>query len=102
KFEVPPTATAPTLTTAKAEALTINVGTATAPQVGPSATKVRDISLRPADLLRGPAVAVATPAPAPVAARPKPTPRPAVTPPAAKKPAPAPATNTAEPAQPPQ
>ena len=63
KFEVPPTATAPTLTTAKAEALTISVGTATAPQVGPSATKVSAISLRPADLMRGPASAV-RPAPA--------------------------------------
>ncbi|WP_309602011.1 RodZ domain-containing protein [Sphingomonas sp.] len=72
KFDVPPTATAPTLTTGKAEALTIAVGTATAPQVGPSATKVRDVSLRPADLLRGPAVAVAAPSPAarPVAAPP--------------------------------
>ena len=97
KFEVPPTATAPTLTTGKAEALTISVGTATAPQVGPSATKVRGVSLLPAALLRGPAVAVAPPAPAPVAAPPKPAPRRAAKP----APAPAPTTNTAEPAPPP-
>ncbi len=99
RFEVPPTATAPTLTTGKAEALTISVGTATAPQVGPAATRVRGVSLLPADLLRGPAKAVpAAPRPAPAAA-----PRPAPKPPVAKKPAPPPAaTNTAEPAPPPQ
>ena len=92
KFEVPPTATAPTLTTGKAEALTISVGTATAPQVGPSATKVRGVSLLPADLLRGPATAVA-----PVAA-PRPVARPAAAKPTS---APAPTTNTAAPATPP-
>ena len=101
KFQVPPTATAPTLTTGKAEALTISVGTATAPQVGPSATKVRDVSLRPADLLRGPAVAVAAPAPAPAAAPPRPASRPVTRPPAANKPAPPPATTPVEPKQPP-
>ena len=65
RFDVPPTATAPTLTTGKAEALTIAVGSATAPQVGPSALKVRDISLRPADLLRGPAASAPTVTPNP-------------------------------------
>ncbi len=100
-FAVPPTATAPVLTTAKAEALRISVGTASAPQVGPAATRVSNVSLLGPDLLRGPA----QPAPtaAPVAARPtapavtRPAPRPAVRPPA---PAPAAAvvTNAAEPA----
>ena len=110
RFEIPPTATAPTLTTGKAEALTILVGNATAPQVGPSATKVRDVSLMPADLLRGPAkpVAAATPPPAPVAA-PKPVvhiaPKPAAKKPAAApvpSPAPVVTTNTAVPAPPPK
>ena len=54
-FAVPPTATAPTLTTAKAEALRISVGTASAPQVGPTATRVSNVSLLGPDLLRGPA-----------------------------------------------
>lgn len=54
-FEVPPTATAPMLTTAKAEALRISVGTATAPQVGPAATRISNVSLLGPALLRGPA-----------------------------------------------
>ena len=97
KFDIPPTATAPKLTTGKAEALTISVGIKTVAQVGPSATKVRDVSLLPADLLRGPAVAAA--------ATPKPAPPPAVRPVEVKKPAAAPAAaaiNIAEPAPPPK
>ena len=98
KFEIPPTATAPKLTTGKAEALTISVGTKTVAQVGPSATKVRDVSLLPADLLRGPTLAT-TPV---AAASPKPAPRPAAKPVAVPKPA-APATiNITEPAPPKQ
>ena len=95
KFAIPPSASAPKLTTGKAEALTISVGTTKVAQVGPAATKVRDVSLLPTDLLRGPAVAVA---PAP-----KPTPPPAVRPGEVNKPAAAPtaATNTAQPAPPP-
>ncbi len=54
-FAVPPTATAPTLTTAKAEALRITVGTATAPPVGPAATRVSNVSLLGPALLKGPA-----------------------------------------------
>ena len=96
KFDVPPTATAPTLTTGKAEALTIAVGTATAPQVGPSAAKVRDVSLRPADLLRGPAISLPS-LPAPAAAAPRPASRPAARPVAA----PPASTATVEPVQPP-
>ena len=54
-FEVPPTAKAPVLTTGKPGAIRISVGTADAPQVGPAATKVRDVSLLAPDLMRGPA-----------------------------------------------
>jgi len=52
-FAVPATATAPLLKTGKPEALRINVGSAVAPPVGPAATTVRDVSLLPADLMRG-------------------------------------------------
>lgn len=63
RYDVPATATAPLLKTAKAEALRISVGTADAPPVGPAATTIRDISLLGPDLMRGPAAA-ATPPPA--------------------------------------
>ena len=105
-FEVPPTATAPVLTTAKAEALRISVGTATAPQVGPAATRVSNVSLLGPALLKGPAAQAspaATRAPAatpPVARSPaRPAPRPTVRPP---DPAPPLAANAVEPAPPPQ
>lgn len=66
-FAVPPTATAPVLTTAKAEGLRITVGTAVAPPVGPAATRVSNVSLLGPALLKGPAASspAATP-PAPV------------------------------------
>ena len=113
RFEIPPTATAPTLTTGKAEALTISVGTTNAPQVGPSATKVRDVSLKPADLMRGPAKPVAAAVPPPTApppaaaATPKPaphtTPKPVVTKPAAApSPSPVATTNSVVPPPPPK
>ena len=66
-FEVPATALAPMLTTAKPEALRISVGTADAPAVGPAGQKVANVSLKGADLLRGPLRAAATP-PTPMAA----------------------------------
>ena len=74
-FEVPATALAPMLTTAKPEALRISVGTADAPAVGPAGQKVANVSLKGADLLRGPLRAAVSPptpmaAPAPVAERP--------------------------------
>ena len=97
RFDIPLTATAPKLTTGKAESLTISVGPKTVAQVGPSATKVRVVSLLPADLLRGPSVAAA---PAP-----RPAPPPAARPVEVKKPAAAPAAatiNIAEPAPPPK
>ena len=105
-FEIPPSAIAPMLTTGKAEALRISVGTANAPQVGPAATKVRNVSLLGPDLLRGPAAAQPAIAPPAAVTRPatRPTPRPAPRPvarPRAPAPAPATTTNTAEPSAPP-
>jgi cytoskeleton protein RodZ len=91
-FEVPLNAAAPTLTTAKPEALRISVGTATAPTIGEAGTKVT-VSLKPEDLLRArPAAAAGLPP----AAAPAPTPQPRVAArrPAASPTAPAP---TAEP-----
>ena len=61
RFDVPPTSKAPLLKTGKPEALRISVGTADAPPVGPAATVVRDVSLLPADLMKG------TPAASPTA-----------------------------------
>ncbi|MES2905303.1 MAG: helix-turn-helix domain-containing protein [Pseudomonadota bacterium] len=54
-FAVPMTATAPVLTTAKAEGLRITVGTAAAPPVGPAATRVSNVSLLGPSLMKGPA-----------------------------------------------
>ena len=97
-FAVPPAATAPILKAGKPEALKITVGSAIAPPVGPPG-KVAKVSLRPADLMRGPQQAAA-PAPAPVtpprAAPVRPMPR--QSPPAAPAPpppAPVPVGNTA-------
>jgi cytoskeletal protein RodZ len=93
-FAVPPTAAAPVLKTGKPEALRINVGNTIAPPVGPPATTVSNVSLLPADLLKGgrtAAPAAATPAPAAPEA-PAPKPRPRVRRPAATAPAPPPAT----------
>lgn len=104
-FEVPATATAPVLTTAKAEALKITVGNAVAPSIGPAATKVT-VSLLPADLMKTgqasatPAAAAPPPAPstAPTRARPRAAtpaaPPPAATP-SATEPATAPTNNSA-------
>ena len=97
-YQVPATATAPVLITAKAEALRINVGTAVAPTIGPAATKVK-VSLLPADLMKSGQAAPAAPAPAEASPRPRPraaTPTaapPAATPPA--DPATAPTNNSA-------
>jgi cytoskeletal protein RodZ len=55
-YTVPPTATAPVLKAGKPEALTVTVGSTTAPPVGP-AGRVATASLLPADLLKGPAAA---------------------------------------------
>ena len=66
-FEVPATAKAPVLTTGKAEALRISVGTGDAPTVGPPGVRVANVSLLGPDLLRGPTRAPGVAAPAPTA-----------------------------------
>ena len=58
-FTVPATATAPLLKAGKPEALRVNVGSAVAPPVGPAGKVASNISLLPADLMRGPAPAPA-------------------------------------------
>ena len=97
-YAVPPTATAPVLKTGKPEALRINVGNTVAPPVGPPAATVSNVSLLPADLLKGGKTAAPAPAPPPAAPAPKPrVHRPAATAPApAPEPAPPPTTNTGE------
>ena len=78
-YSVPATATAPMLKAGKPEALTVTVGGAAAPPVGPPG-KVTTVSLAPASLMKGPAApAPAQPAPAqqrrsraPAAAAPEP------------------------------
>ena len=92
-FEVPANAVAPTLTTAKPEALRISVGTADAPPIGEAGTKVT-VSLKPADLMRPRPAPAATAAPAPAARPTEPAARPA------RRQAPPPAPATPPPAQP--
>jgi cytoskeleton protein RodZ len=53
-YAVPPTAVAPLLKAGKPEALQIKVGATTAPQVGPPGKVVSNVSLKAADLMRGP------------------------------------------------
>jgi cytoskeletal protein RodZ len=88
-YAVPATAAAPVLKTGKPEALQIKVGNHLAPAVGPAARTVADVSLLPADLLKGPAATATQSAPAstrtaapPRRAPPVPAPAPAETPPA--------------------
>jgi cytoskeleton protein RodZ len=98
-FTVPPTAVAPVLKAGAPEALRITVGSAVAPPVGPAGKVAANVSLLPADLMKGPqAPAAAAPplAPAPAAA-PRPKPRPA----APRRSAPAPAPVPPPAAQPP-
>jgi hypothetical protein len=52
-YTVPSTATAPVLKTGKPEGLKVTVGTAVAPPVGPPAKRVSNVSLLPADLIKG-------------------------------------------------
>jgi cytoskeletal protein RodZ len=103
-FQVPANAVQPTLTTAKAEALRITVGTTIAPPVGPPAEKIT-VSLKPDDLLRprsATAPAVVQPAAAAPAAtqpaRTAPTRRAATPPAPPAQAATPPATNVVEPA----
>ncbi len=60
-YEVPATATAPVLRTGRPQSIRIAVGTADAPPVGAPDTTVSNVSLLPADLLRGPAATPASP-----------------------------------------
>ncbi|HEU0284111.1 MAG TPA: RodZ domain-containing protein [Sphingomicrobium sp.] len=62
-FTVPQNATTPLLKAGKPEALRVTVGTATAPPVGPAGRVASDVSLAPADLMRGGGATPATPAP---------------------------------------
>ena len=64
-FAVPATATAPMLKAGKPEALTITVGGATAPPIGPPG-KVTTVSLAPAALMKGPTQPTALSAQPPV------------------------------------
>lgn len=57
RFAVPPTATAPLLRVGAPEALRISVGNAVAPPVGPAGQVTSNVSLLPADLMRGGAAA---------------------------------------------
>ena len=85
-FEIPASATAPMLTTAKPEALRISVGTGDAPAVGPAGVRVAGVSLLGTDLLRGPASvapAPATPAATTIAPAPRRSSEPRRTPTAA-------------------
>ncbi|MES2136441.1 MAG: helix-turn-helix domain-containing protein [Pseudomonadota bacterium] len=58
-YAVPPTATAPLLKAGKPEALQVKVGAGIAPQVGPPGKVASNVSLKPADLMKGPAQPVA-------------------------------------------
>jgi len=69
-YTVPQNATAPVLKTGKPEALKVTIGSAEAPPVGPAATTVTNVSLLPADLMKGsgtqaPTAASGSGAPAP-------------------------------------
>ena len=92
-FAVPATATAPMLKAGKPEALTITVGGATAPPIGPPG-KVTTVSLAPASLMKGPGAAQATAAPP--ASQPSRRRAPAAVPPPAPAEAPPPTTNIGE------
>jgi cytoskeletal protein RodZ len=52
-YQVPPNATAPVLKAGKPEALRIMVGSTAAPAVGPPGKVASNVSLAPADLMRG-------------------------------------------------
>ena len=95
-FQVPANAVAPTLTTAKPEALRISVGTADAPAIGEAGRKVT-VSLQPDDLMR------VRPAASPAAVEPAAPPPQATTRAPAQRPAASPApSNASSPASDPQ
>jgi len=92
-FTVPPNAAAPLLKTGKPEGLTITVGSAVAPEVGPAAKMVSDVSLLGPDLMKGGATSAAE---ASTTAAQSPPSRPARSPRRASAPAPAAAPTTAD------
>jgi cytoskeleton protein RodZ len=102
-FEVPANAAAPTLTTAKPEALRIAVGTADAPPIGEAGRKVT-VSLKADDLMRPQAAPVAATTAAPAQPTPRPAPARPRAAPAAPAPTPEPPADSNEPApsQPPE
>jgi len=61
-YQVPPTASAPLLRVGAPEAVRISVGSAVAPPVGPAGQVTSNVSLKPADLMRGPGQPSAPPA----------------------------------------
>lgn len=67
-YPVPQTATAPLLKAGKPEALRVAVGSAVAPSIGPAGRVVSNVSLLPADLMRGGRNAAGAPSPAPATA----------------------------------
>ena len=71
RYEIPDSAEDPLLRTGKPEALQVTVGGQSAPPVGPPATTISDVSLRPGELMaRGNSAQPAVPAPsAPAGAR---------------------------------
>ncbi|HEX4737610.1 MAG TPA: helix-turn-helix domain-containing protein [Allosphingosinicella sp.] len=108
-WQVPATAQAPEIRTGRPNVLKVAVGNTAIPPLGPPEKMVKNVSLKPADLIArangAPPPSVAAPAPAPrrapVRHRPPPEPVP-VTPPAAAPPAattPPPATTGVPPAQ---
>jgi len=92
-FTVPPNAAAPLLKTGKPEGLTITVGSAVAPEVGPAAKMVSDVSLLGPDLMKGGATSAAE---ASTTAAQSPPSRPTRSPRRASAPAPAAAPTTAD------
>jgi len=68
-YQVPPTASAPLLRVGAPEAVRITVGNAVAPPVGPAGQVTSNVSLKPADLMRGPAQPNAAPAASPAPAQ---------------------------------
>jgi cytoskeleton protein RodZ len=68
-YQVPPTASAPMLRVGAPEAVRITVGNAVAPPVGPAGQVTSNVSLKPADLMRGPAQPSGAPAAVPAPAR---------------------------------
>ena len=73
RFEVPASALSPTISTAKPEALTINVGPNVAPPIGPPGRKVDKVSLKAGDLMAAKAPATSAPSASPASTTPAPT-----------------------------